>query len=116
MKRSATRARRAFTPEFKADAVRLVKSGRSASQVAKELDLTERAWGGGATPLRQGDAEIRVLLVSEVAFPVAAMCRVLEVSTSGFYDWRHSPSRHEGGRERGREKRKSDSRDHGLEA
>ena len=39
----ATRARRAFTPEFKADAVRLVKSGRSASQVAKELDLTETA-------------------------------------------------------------------------
>ena len=26
--------------------------------------------------------------VSEVAFPVAAMGRVLEVSTSGFYGWR----------------------------
>ena len=36
--------RRAFTPEFKADAVRLVKAGdRSIAQVAKELDLTETA-------------------------------------------------------------------------
>ena len=31
------------------------------------------------------------ILVSEVAFPVAAMCRVLEVSTSGFYDWKAQP-------------------------
>ncbi len=40
----ARRKRRAFTPEFKADAVRLCKTGdRSISQVAKELDLTETA-------------------------------------------------------------------------
>ncbi len=31
------------------------------------------------------------ILASEVAFPVAAMCRVLEVSTSGFYDWKAQP-------------------------
>lgn len=38
------RKRRAFTPEFKADAVRLVKAGdRGIGQVAKELDLTETA-------------------------------------------------------------------------
>ncbi|MBK8943573.1 MAG: transposase [Polyangiaceae bacterium] len=37
------RARRAFTPEFKADAVRLVKSGKTVGQVAEELDLTETA-------------------------------------------------------------------------
>jgi len=38
------RKRRAFTPEFKADAVRLVKaSDRGVGQVAKELDLTETA-------------------------------------------------------------------------
>jgi transposase-like protein len=38
------RKRRAFTPEFKADAVRLVKaSERGVGQVAKELDLTETA-------------------------------------------------------------------------
>src|SRR4051812_24061807 len=38
------RKRRAFTPEFKADAVRLVKAGdRGVGQVAKELDLTETA-------------------------------------------------------------------------
>jgi transposase len=38
------RKRRAFTPEFKADAVRLARaSDRSIGQVAKELNLTERA-------------------------------------------------------------------------
>jgi transposase-like protein len=38
------RKRRAFTPEFKADAVRLVKtSDRGVGQVAKDLDLTETA-------------------------------------------------------------------------
>ena len=41
--KAARRVRRAFTPEFKADAVRLVKSGRPAAAVAKELDLTETA-------------------------------------------------------------------------
>ena len=44
----ARRKRRAFTPEFKADAVRLAKAGdRTIGQVAKDLDLTEtalRAW------------------------------------------------------------------------
>jgi transposase len=38
------RKRRAFTPEFKADAVRLVKAGdRGVGQVARDLDLTETA-------------------------------------------------------------------------
>ncbi|KYG11276.1 transposase [Sorangium cellulosum] len=40
----ARRKRRAFTPESKADAVRLAKAGdRSIGQVAKALDLTETA-------------------------------------------------------------------------
>ncbi len=37
------RARRSFTPEFKADAVKLVRAGKSPTQVAKDLDLTETA-------------------------------------------------------------------------
>jgi transposase len=37
------RARRSFTDEFKADAVRLVRSGKTVPQVARELDLTETA-------------------------------------------------------------------------
>ena len=45
---AAKRKRRSFGPEFKADAVRLVREGgRSIAQVAKELDLTEtslREW------------------------------------------------------------------------
>lgn len=39
----AKRKRRFFTPEFKADAVRLVRAGRSVPDVARELDLTETA-------------------------------------------------------------------------
>jgi transposase len=41
------RARRAFTPEFKAGAVRLVlDEGKSIPAVAKDLDLTESALRG----------------------------------------------------------------------
>ncbi len=41
------RKRRKFTPEFKAEVVGLVRSsGRSAGQIAKELDLTETAVRG----------------------------------------------------------------------
>ena len=40
----AKRKRRSFTPEFKADAVRLVRDGRHPiSKVAGDLDLTETA-------------------------------------------------------------------------
>ncbi len=45
--KTGRRAKRSFTPEFRADAVRLVRNGRSATQVAKDLDLTEttlRVW------------------------------------------------------------------------
>ena len=45
--KTGRRAKRSFTPAFKADAVRLVRSGKSASLVAKKLDLTEttlREW------------------------------------------------------------------------
>ena len=43
-KKQATRKRRSFTPEFKAEAVRLCKVGdRTVRQVAKDLDLTETA-------------------------------------------------------------------------
>ena len=38
------RERRSFTPEFKAEAVRVVQqSGKSVAMVARELDLTETA-------------------------------------------------------------------------
>jgi transposase len=43
-KRKKKRARRAFTPEFKTEAVRLCKVGdRTIKQVALDLDLTETA-------------------------------------------------------------------------
>jgi transposase-like protein len=43
-KRQTRRGRRSFTPEFKAEAVRLCKVGdRSIKQVATDLDLTETA-------------------------------------------------------------------------
>lgn len=43
----AARARRAFTDEFKAGAVRLVlDEGKSIAEVARDLDLTASALGG----------------------------------------------------------------------
>lgn len=43
-KTSKRRPRRTFTPEFKAEAVRLCRAGdRSIAQVAHDLDLTETA-------------------------------------------------------------------------
>ena len=43
-KKKNRRERRNFTPEFKAEAVRLVQvGGKPISQVAKELDLTQSA-------------------------------------------------------------------------
>ena len=54
-KKQASRKRRSFTPEFKAEAVRLCKVGdRTVRQVAKDLDLTEtalREW------VRRGDVD-----------------------------------------------------------
>jgi transposase len=51
----ARRKRRHFTPEFKAEAVRLTQAGdRSIPQVAEDLDLTEtalRSW------VRQGEVD-----------------------------------------------------------
>jgi transposase len=42
--KKSKRARRTFTPEFKAEAVRLVLiEGKTVSQVAKDLDLTDSA-------------------------------------------------------------------------
>ena len=44
MSTMARRARRKFSPEFKAETVKLVReSGRTVGQVAHELDLTETA-------------------------------------------------------------------------
>jgi len=44
MSRQSRRARRAFTDEFKAEAVALVESsGKSVGRVAQDLDLTETA-------------------------------------------------------------------------
>src|SRR3954471_6644741 len=43
-KKKQRRKRRAFTPEFKAEAVRLCRVGdRSITQIASDLDLTETA-------------------------------------------------------------------------
>ena len=58
MKKKNRRERRQFTPEFKAEAVRLVQvGGKSIAQVATELDLTQsalRSWVERARREKQG--------------------------------------------------------------
>jgi transposase len=48
MAKRTQRARRSFTPEYKADVVKLIREGgRKITEVCRELDLTEtrvRAW------------------------------------------------------------------------
>ena len=66
----AKRKRRYFTEEQKADAVRMVREGRSVSEVARDLDLTDSAlrnWvafdearrecGGAEAPLTPAERE-----------------------------------------------------------
>jgi transposase-like protein len=55
------RKRRLFTPEFKAEAVRLVRgSGKTVAEVARELDLTAtclRAWVNQAAVDEEGNGQ-----------------------------------------------------------
>ena len=55
------RKRRPFTPEFKAEAVRLVRgSGKTVAKVARELDLTAtclRAWVNQAEADEKGSGQ-----------------------------------------------------------
>src|ERR1044071_2951363 len=55
------RTRRTFTPEFKAEAVRLVReSGKTVAKVARELDLTAtclRAWVNQAAVDEKGGGQ-----------------------------------------------------------
>jgi transposase-like protein len=57
------RTRRLFTPEFKAEAVRLVReSGKTVAKVARELDLTAtclRAWVNQAAVDEKGSGRAR---------------------------------------------------------
>ena len=54
----AKRKRRAFTKEFKAEAVRIVReSGKAVGTVARELDLTETALRSGCGRPRSTPAE-----------------------------------------------------------
>jgi transposase-like protein len=102
------RPRRTFTPEFKAEAVRLCRVGdRSIAQVAKDLDLTEtalREWvrradvdaGKGPAGALTSDEraelarlrrEIKQLQMERDAYPITALCRVMQVARSGYHPW-----------------------------
>ncbi|MBK9030963.1 MAG: transposase [Myxococcales bacterium] len=56
------RPRRAFTPEFKAEAVRIVRTtGKSVHVVARELDLTRPACAPGSSRLGSTRSKTRVV-------------------------------------------------------
>jgi transposase-like protein len=106
--KKSRRARRSFSPEFKADVVRLCQSnGEKVGDVAKRLSLTEaavRAWvkragvdaGGGARHPKKSDGLLReggfvsryeFIRVEKAFYPVTVLCRVLEVVRSAYYTW-----------------------------
>ncbi len=70
---------RTFTQEFKQEAVRLVQtSGKSITQVARDLgivDSTLHHW-------------CKLVAEHQQEYPVKTMCRILEVSESGYYAWK----------------------------
>lgn len=60
------RARRAYTPEFKAGAVRLVlDEGKTIAQVARDLNLTATALGNWVAQERANQSKGRTGLTSE---------------------------------------------------
>jgi transposase-like protein len=64
----AKRRRRAFTEEFKAQAVRVVReSGKSIGTVARELDLTEGAGSGNAARRRSRNSARSALGAKKLA-------------------------------------------------
>jgi TatD DNase family protein len=83
-KKQDRRARRSFTTELKADAVRLVKGGKTVGQVARDLDLTE-------TALREWVRRALELLVEHGAKRVDFHCfggkvsLARQVADAGFY-------------------------------
>jgi transposase len=64
--RKGRRARRAFTAEFKAGAVRLVlDEGKSVAQVARDLDLTATALGHWVSQARADRSQGKTGLTTE---------------------------------------------------
>src|SRR6266849_970266 len=76
MAKKTPRVRRTFTPQFKKDAVALVKGGRSVNEVAHDLGIARSLLQRWRTQLRR-----------EPEFPVRTLCRILGVSRSRFYTW-----------------------------
>ncbi len=58
MGRKTARVRRSFTPQFKKDAVRLVRSGRSVSDVAQSLGIARSLLQRWRDQLNRGEGEV----------------------------------------------------------
>ena len=58
MGKKTARVRRSFTPQFKKDAVRLVRSGRSISDVAQSLGIARSLLQRWRDQLNRGEGEV----------------------------------------------------------
>ena len=84
-----------YTREFKMEAVQLVKSsGKPMSQVVRELGISDSALYQWCKHLEKQGEQAFPGSGHQQEYPIKTMCRVLEVSVSGYFAWqKRAPSR-----------------------